>query len=116
MSLPPSDADADPCVLAFPQPLERWELPYLLAGRLIQFIGERWQDADAWACPDRAHLIPDPRCPGQSVWLKLTDAATGASAWPMAVPEPVPVPVPKAVSVSRQRCGPARPPGYGGSA
>lgn len=69
-----------------PWPIERWSLVFEVDGLPIQFIGERWRDSDAHACPHP--LMPDPRCPGESVVIRLISLVTGTSSLPIS-PEAV---------------------------
>ena len=93
-----------PDVLAYmprhAQPLERWSFPFTfeVRGITLEFVGERWVDEDAEACPYREHLLADPRHPGESCVLRLVDPITGETSFASlpgggreaAAPAPVP--------------------------
>lgn len=85
-------ADEDgPVILPFarpePRPIERWELVFVVDELPIQFEWERWSDDDAAACAHADHLIADPRCPGQSGYVRLTSLRSGAEAFPLTAAE-----------------------------
>lgn len=77
--------DENPDILPFirrtPGPLEVWERVFVVDGRPIQLIAERWRDADAGSCP--YPLCPDPCRPGRSVAIQLTSLTTGVSSYPL---------------------------------
>lgn len=64
-------------------PLYRPDLPfpiwqrgvlYILAGRPVQWVAERWKSSDVWACPTASE--PDPERPGQHVSVRMVDGTT----------------------------------------
>lgn len=74
-------SSGNPIILAFSRrplmPLSHWERVFLLDGRLIQFIGERWRVEDVWTCPYPVEV--DPNHPSEAIMLRLVSVATGVS-------------------------------------
>lgn len=53
-----------------------WErgLFYILGGRPVQWLAERWRTEDTWACPTPAKI--DPERPGSSTSVRMIDLPT----------------------------------------
>jgi hypothetical protein len=58
-------------------PAPTWEFGqlFILSGHPVQWIGERWRESEAWACP--VATMPDPDQPGIRMAIRMVDAISG---------------------------------------
>lgn len=74
---PPEITAGDILPFATPRAMYAWERVFIIDGRAIQLVAERWRDEDAAHCA--YPLESDPCKPGESMAIQLLSLATGDS-------------------------------------